>query len=246
MKVSRNEMNTALKRAYEGAGYDIGDYEDAAEQLTWIEMAGFDVFSKLTIPPCGPKGSATPQLVFESEGLAVIDAGGAQVCQYGSLAGHLAYNKSLKDGLATVQLANCTMPLMLLRSLSLVAQRGVYLSVYWQDAEGEHGASFESGAIFPHYWRVSHSGEIINKEASNVTILCTATPALLADSIFRQDENPNLSVVSLSAARLAVNYEKSLQDGIEVELTQWDELNRAAWPILVPTTEHSRGGAGPG
>ena len=47
MRVSRNEMNAALKRAYEGAGYDIGDYEDAGELITWAEMCGFDVFSKL-------------------------------------------------------------------------------------------------------------------------------------------------------------------------------------------------------
>ncbi len=246
MRVSRNEMNAALKRAYEGAGYDIGDYEDAAEQITWAEMSGFNVFSGLNIPPCAPKGSSMPQLVFESKSIAVVDAGGAQACQYGALAAHLAYSKAIKEGLTTVQLANCSMPIMLLRSLSLIAQRGVYLSVYWGDHMGEHGASFERGAIFPNYWCIAHNEGTTDVSASDITILCTPKAALLADSIMRQAEDPMLSITSYSAIRLANNYEQDLQQGIEVDPAQWEELNNAAWPILVQASEHSRGGAGPG
>ena len=246
MKVSRNEINTALKRAYEGAGYDIGDYEDAAEQITWAQMCGFNVFSEITFPPSPPKGNATPQLIFEGNGVAVIDAGGAHVCQYGSLAGYLAFSKSLNEGLTTVQLANCSMPKVILRSLSLIAQRGMYISVYWRDKLGEHGASFESGAVFPNYWCISSSDKIFNSGASTVTVLCTSKPALLADAVACQKEHPDLSIVQLSRARLAANYETSLQYGIEVNAEKWNELNAAAWPILVPATEQSRTGAGPG
>ena len=74
MNVSRNELNTALRRAYEGAGYDIGDYEDAAEFITWSQMCGLDAFSQIDLPPPGAKGSATPRLVYESSHIAVIDA----------------------------------------------------------------------------------------------------------------------------------------------------------------------------
>ena len=246
MKVSRNEMNTALKRAYEGAGYNIGDYEDAAEQITWAQMCGFDVFSEIIFPPLPPKGSATPQLIFEGDGVAVIDAGGAHVCQYGSFAGYLAFSKSLKEGLATVQLANCCMPKLILRSLSLIAQRGVYLSVYWRDKQGEHGASFESGSVFPNYWSVSSTDNVPATCSSTVTILCTSKPALLADAVARQQECLNLSTLQLSCSRLAANYEKALQNGIEVNTEKWNALNAAAWPILVPATKQSRDGAGPG
>ena len=246
MKVSRNEMNTALKRAYEGAGYDAGDYEDAAEQITWAQMCGFDVFSEINFPLSPPKGTATPQLIFEGNGVAVIDAGGAHVCQYGSLAGYLAFSKSLKQGLTTVQLANCSMPQVILRSLSLIAQRGVYLSVYWRDNLGEHGASFERGAVFPYYWRVSSSDEKHKTCTSTVTILCTSKPALLADAVARQEECLNLSTIQLSPSRFAANYELTLQNGIEVSTEKWVELNAAAWPILVPASSQSRAGAGPG
>ena len=246
MKVSRNEMNTALKRAYEGAGYDTGDYEDAAEQITWAQMCGFNVFPEIIFPPLPPKVSATPQLIFEGDSVAVINAGGADACQYGSFAGYLAYSKSLKEGLTTVQLANCSMPKMILRSLSLIAQRGVYLSVYWRDKQGEHGASFESGSVFPNYWNVSSSDNALATYASTVTILCTSKPALIADAVIHQQECLNLSTTQLSCSRLASNYEKSLQNGIEVNIEKWNALNAAAWPILVPTTKQSRTGAGPG
>jgi hypothetical protein len=239
-------MYTALKRAYEGAGYDTGDYEDAAEQITWAQMCGFNVFGEIDFPLLPPTSSATPQLIFEGNSIAVIDAGGAHVCQYGSLAGYLAYSKSLNQGLTTLQLANCSMPKAILRSLSLIAQRGVYLAVYWRDHQGEHGASFESGAIFPNYWRVSSSVNLLNTRASTVTILCTSKPALLADAVARQEEHPNLSTIQLSCSRLAANYEKTLQNGIDISTEKWNELNAAAWPILVPATRQSRTGAGPG
>ena len=243
MNVSRNEMNTALKRAYEGAGYDVGDYEDAAEQITWAEMCGFNVFSLLTLPPLGPKGSATPRLVFEDAGVAVIDAGGADVCQYGSLAGYLAFSKSAREGLVTVQLANCSSPLLVLRSLSFIAQRGTYLAAYWRDTRGAHGASFESGEMFPNYWCVSSEEIEPPASCSTVTIMCTTCSSLLANAIDADVKEQPL--VQLSSAQLAANYDAALQNGIGVSAAQWDALNAAAWPILVPASEHSRGGAGP-
>ena len=48
MKVSRNELRTALMRAYEGAAYAIGDYEEVAELITWSEMDAMEKKRYLT------------------------------------------------------------------------------------------------------------------------------------------------------------------------------------------------------
>ncbi|MFI2766374.1 DUF3726 domain-containing protein [Ruegeria faecimaris] len=56
MKVSRNEMITALSRAYEGAVHEIGDYEEAGQLVTWLQMAGLSGFDRITLPPLGPQG----------------------------------------------------------------------------------------------------------------------------------------------------------------------------------------------
>ena len=244
MRVSRNEMVAALSRAYEGAGHHIGDYEDAAQLVTWSHMCGLGGFDRIALPPVGPKGGATPRLVFENDDIAVIDAGGADVCEHGSLAAHLAYSKALKAGFAIVDLANCRYPDLILRSLSLVAQQGVFISAYWTDQTGSYGASFESGAIFPHYWRVEKTNTA--KECSTVTIICTTQSTLLADAVTRQAEQPGVKRLEISAAQMAASYDRSLEMGIAVPPGHWDALNAAAWPILVPSGQQSRAGAGPG
>ncbi|MBQ4827554.1 DUF3726 domain-containing protein [Leisingera sp. HS039] len=244
MKVSRNEMIAALSRAYEGAGHHIGDYEDAAQLVTWSQMCGLAGFDNIAMPPVGPKGGATPRLVFENKEIAVVDAGGAEVCEHGSLAADLAHTKARKSGFAVVQLANCRYPGLILRSLSLVAQQGVFIAAYWQDAAGSHGASFEAGAVFPNYWWVE--SPVGTEEVSTTTIICTDKPTLLADAVARQAEHPKLRRHEYSAAQLAANYGQSLEAGIMVPQAHWDALNASAWPILVATTEQSRAGAGPG
>lgn len=243
MKVSRNEMITALSRAYEGAGHEIGDYEDAGQLVTWLQMAGLSGFDRISLPPRAPKGRATPRLVFENDDIAVLDAGGADVCEHGSLAAYLMHSKANKSGFAIIELANCRYPGLILRSLSMVAQLGVYISAYRKDQVGSHGASFESGATFPHYWRLDNADD--RKEISTVTIICTNQPALLADAVTRQVEQPELQRFEISAAQLAANYNQALEQGIEVDPGQWDALNAAAWPILVRSDTQSRSGAGP-
>lgn len=243
MKVSRNEMIAALSRAYEGAGHEIGDYEDAAQLVTWSQMAGLGGFDRIALPPLAPKGGATPRLVFENDDISVLDAGGADVCEHGTLAAYLMHSKANKSGFAISELANCRYPGLILRGLSIVAQQGVYISAYWKDQAGSHGASFESGAIFPHYWRVDNADD--SKEISTVTIICTTQPALLADAVTRQIEQPELQRHEISAAQFAANYNQALELGIEVDPDHWDALNAAAWPILVPSDAQSRAGAGP-
>jgi len=246
MRVSRNEMNAALKRAYEAAGYDIGDYEDAGELITWAEMCGFDAFSKLEFPPLGCKGEATPRLVYESDSNAVIDAGGADVCQYGSLASHLALAKASKAGITTVQLENCQNPGLILRNLSQIAIQGAYVTAYWCDQAGYHGASFEKGAEYPDYWCVRSNDNNKLQFSPTVTLLCTTQPGLLADAIARQTGSANGSRQEKSAEQIAGRYSAALENGIPVDENRWQALNAAAWPILVSTTEQSRQGAGPG
>lgn len=244
MRVSRNEMTAALSRAYEGAGHHIGDYEDAAQLVTWSHMCGLGGFDRIPLPPVAPKGGATPRLVFENDDIAVIDAGGADICEHGSLAAHLASSKAEKTGFAIVELANCRFPDLILRYLSMVAQNRVYISAYWTDQSGSHGASFESGASFPHYWRTERADRA--KEISTVTIICTTTPALLADAVTRQAEHPEMPRFEVSAAQLEANYNQALERGVAVPSDRWETLNAAAWPILVPTDPQSRAGAGPG
>jgi hypothetical protein len=139
MKVSRNEMNTALMRAYEGAGYPIGDYEEAAELITWSQMCGMGGFADADFRPPAPQLQALPRIDYEKNGIAVIDvdyekngiavidANAADVCQYGSLAAHLAATLADRESLACVHLTNCSSPNLILGCLAKIARKGFYL-----------------------------------------------------------------------------------------------------------------------
>jgi hypothetical protein len=246
MKVSRNEMTAALMRAYEGAGYAIGDYQDAAELTTWSEMCGLGGFTETTFPPSAPAATGATRLLFEDQGIAVIDAEGAQVCQQGSLALQLAASLAVKYGLATVHLTHCRNAKLILGGLSRIARKGFYLSAYWQQDEVEHGASFEAGEVFPDYWTVQGSETSRSSGLSSVTILCSAKAALLSNAFKQLTVKPEDAQQATSSALLANRYDAALNDGIEVGAAHWDALNQAAWPILVAASQQSHEGAGPG
>ena len=244
MKVSRNEMRAALMRAYEGATYAIGDYEDAAELITWSEMCGLGGFADASFPPPASRAQQLPRIDYENKGIAVIDANAADVCQYGSLAAHLACTLASRYGLASVHLTNCTSARLILGNLANISRKGYYLSAYWQHNGARHGASFDNASGYPDYW-VCKSDD--NASAlSSITILCTMQAGLLANTSRQLSFKPENEFQFTSAPILASRFDETLKQGIEVDFAQWTALNQAAWPILVSATQQSSLGAGPG
>ena len=47
MKVSKNELMAALKKAFEALGFQPGDCQDAADMVVWLQTHGFDGFDRL-------------------------------------------------------------------------------------------------------------------------------------------------------------------------------------------------------
>ena len=169
MKVSRNEMKAALMRAYEGAGYAIGDYEEAAELITWSEMCGLGGFKDAIFPPPGSQVHQMARIDYENNGIAVIDANAADVCQYGSLAINLACTLANRYGLASVHLTNCTSAKLILGNLANIAGKGFYLSAYWQHNGTRHGASLDNVLAYPDYWVCAGADNL--SLLSSITIL---------------------------------------------------------------------------
>ena len=42
MRVSRNELTASLKKAFEGLGFSVGDYQDATAMVIWSQMHGLN------------------------------------------------------------------------------------------------------------------------------------------------------------------------------------------------------------
>jgi len=246
MKVSRNEMNAALMRAYEGAGYAIGDYEEAAEMITWSEMCGLGGFAAAEFPLQAPQADQLPRLDYERNGIAVIDAGSSDVCQYGSLAAQLACSLASREGQASVHLVNCRNAKLILSRLAKIAAKGYFLVAYWNQDGVQYGASFDGAAAYPDFWESTspvHSGTTAQ---SSVTILCSPRAGVLSNG-FQQAGSGFENELQLTPATIvAGHYDRALNNGISVDPEQWAALNKAAWPILVSATQQSSLGAGPG
>ena len=46
MYVSLNELSAALRRCFEANGYSVGQYEDAANAIVWLEQHGCEQFTQ--------------------------------------------------------------------------------------------------------------------------------------------------------------------------------------------------------
>ena len=47
MNVAMTELTDLCKKVFEGMGCPLGDYEDCAQVITWLEMHGLPVLSKM-------------------------------------------------------------------------------------------------------------------------------------------------------------------------------------------------------
>ena len=127
MKVSLNELTAAIKRAFEGLGFGLGDYEDAADILTWMEMHGLQGLQELHRGlPYLSKEECTPAgITYEDGNVAVVDTHGNGGLAYVELAAGLAYTNALQSGFAYVRLDHCHNRKMIIKSLVNCARRGM-------------------------------------------------------------------------------------------------------------------------
>ena len=47
MHISMTELKAALRRCFEATGYYVGNYEDAANMILWLEKHGLDGLKEL-------------------------------------------------------------------------------------------------------------------------------------------------------------------------------------------------------
>ncbi|MDX1655076.1 MAG: DUF3726 domain-containing protein [Candidatus Competibacteraceae bacterium] len=234
MRVAHNEFLNLCRKVFEGQGLSLGDYEDCAEAIVWLEMHGLDGVAELQVlldhPPLGEV--APPR--FEGETLAVLEGTDwSRVC--GALAVDLAYTKALHRGMAVVELVGSPAPKLVIRSLLDCARRGVNVLARWRDAAArEHLATVEAGESYPAY-RLLEAGKsgFGAVGASPITIVCSQRFSLKAD-----DTGPGL--IRLTPHDFAGRYRRALAEGIEVEEALWQRLVNLSRNVLVESTEQSR------
>jgi len=250
MHISMNELKASLRRCFEASGYFVGNYEDAANMILWLEKHGLNGLGELQraldfIEIDNDKPLST--VVYEDSTSAIIDSHGRSALNCIAASVDLAHAKALEVGIATVTVHNCHNRMFILKALTDCGRRGISVTAYWQNGSTtvtEHTAAIKAGARYPSYSEATTNlspSEGDERERQALTIICSSRVDLTS-SLQRSEGNRNAR--HISAEQVALNKEHSVDHGIDIDLALWERINKIGDGVLVENSERSRMGAG--
>ena len=247
MHISMNELSAALRRCFEATGYYVGNYEDAASMIFWLEKHGLQGLEELARAlPYIDQDRQKPlsSMVYEDSTSAIIDSHGRSALNCIAAAVDLAHAKALDNGIATVKVHNCHNRKFILKALTDCGRRGISVAAYWQngtDVITEHTAAIKAGDRYPSYSEATTSLKTDGAEAQALTIICSSRVDLTSSL---QESRGNTEALSLNSTQVAFNKERTVESGINIDDSLWAEINRLGAGVLVSSSEQSRQGAG--
>ncbi len=247
MHVSMNELKAALRRCFEAANYFVGNYEDAANMILWLEKHGLNGLQELqrTLPYI--KQDRTKDMstvIYEDSTSAIIDSHGRSALNCIASAVDLAHAKALECGIATISVHNCHNRKFILKALTDCGRRGISVVAYWRngsDVVTEYTAAINAGARYPSFSQAVTNLESNEQDKQALTIICSSRVDLTSSL---QNSNDHQTRFHMSAEAIAQIKEKTIDNGIEIDSKLWQEINEIGAAVLVENSEESRQGAG--
>ncbi|MEM7032670.1 MAG: hypothetical protein AAF629_24160, partial [Chloroflexota bacterium] len=219
----------------------LGDYEDCAQTITWLEMHGLPVLGEVRqyAPNWVFPKSQAATILYEDDTLAVIDAQANGGLLYGSLAVDLAYLKAMQAGFAHIKLKQAKYRQLIIPSLVAVAQRGVHLAVFWQESGQHHQLTVDAHADYPCYWIYDIDSTVHQPpNAQTLSILCSPNMALKQPLDVAQSGYALTSC--LNPDDFATNYAYHNERGLDIDVDIWQQLITLSKAVLVESTALSR------
>ncbi|OMH39268.1 DUF3726 domain-containing protein [Motiliproteus sp. MSK22-1] len=247
MHISMNELKAALRRCFEAAGYFVGNYEDAANMILWLEKHGLNGLGELkrALPYINvDRDKPLSTVIYEDSTSATIDSNGRSALNCIAASVDLAHAKALESGIATITVHNCHNRMFILKALTDCGRRGISVAAYWQNGTQtvtEHTAAIRSGDRYPSYSEAITSLSNNPDDKQTLTIICSSRVDLTSSL---QQSKGNRQSSYISSSQLAENKEQVIDNGIEIDEILWAEINRIGEGILVENSERSREGAG--
>ncbi|MDV2116872.1 DUF3726 domain-containing protein [Alcaligenes faecalis] len=243
MHVSMTELKTVLRRCFEATGYFVGNYEDAANMILWLEKHGLNGLEELTRAlPYIDQDNARPlsTVIYEDSTSAIIDSHGRSALNCIAASVDLAHAKALAQGVATVTVHNCHNRMFILKALTDCGRRGISVAAYWQNGSQtliEHTAAIKAGARYPSYSVAQTSQKVKDEDKQALTIICSSRVDLTSSL-------QHLNAHHISAKQVELNKEQTVDCGIEISEQLWAHINKIGEGVLVESSERSRQGAG--
>ena len=242
MKVSRNELTASLKKAFEGLGFSVGDYQDAAAMVIWSQMHGFNGLEQLNLalPFLNNCLCLHAQLVSNGDQQALLDGQSSSVLLCGSQTVRLACALARQHGHGFVQLDNCHNRLLIIQRLVSAAQSGTALAAYWEQGSSGFKVTIEAHAKHPEY-----SQYTLPTQSDNQSLMIFAGEDMVSvEQQFVSQISLDSPVSRVQSESMVDSYEHCLEQGIEIDETLWHKLDNLVARVLVESTESSRAGAG--
>ena len=243
MNISMNELKAALRRCFEASDYFVGNYEDAANMVLWLEKHGLNGLNelKLALPYIDEdKDKPLSNVIYEDSTSATIDAHNRSALNCIAAAVDLAHAKALVSGIATVTVHNCHNRIFILKALTDRGRSGISAAAYWQngsDTVTEHTAAIGSGQRYPSYSEGATNLTSNDEDKQALTIICSSRVDLTSSL-----QNSKSSFIS--AKQVESNKEHTVEHGIEIDSEVWEKINTIGLGVLVENNERSRQDAG--
>lgn len=247
MLISSNELTALLKRVFEGMGYPVGYYEDAAALVKWLQVHGEQGFGELqrALPYVADSQRPALQLLAEESQALLFDCFGRSALNCLPSIVELAQTKVLEQGCVNVKVRNCHNRKFILKLLVDCARQGISALAYWQNGKqpvSEHLASIAAGAAYPCYSEALLADTGNAADAQTLTLLLSTRIDLggqLHGSAAQRSGYRQVSPEQFARAG-----QGALEGGMDISIELWQQLNQLAEAVLVESSEQSRSGAG--
>ncbi len=249
LKTSKNELLAALAKAFEGIGFDVGDYEDAAQMVTWAETHGLRGLAQLqaALPHLIGRTNLPIELIQAADRLIVLDAEGGSTLVYGGEAVDLAYTQARHNGFGAVQLRNCrNRKLIIERLVNTARRRGMACVAYWRQSVNtavDSVVSVAAHAECPAYREYLSAERAVDREPSLV-ILCGPDLSVLQEQVTAVVPASSRKIANVDPKAMSSAYRDALEYGIDMDIALWENLQQLIKNVLVEATATSRAGAG--
>ena len=255
MKISKNELTSLLKQAFQGCGSSAGVYETAATTVVWCKTHGFDISSALTAEKMAGFQAHTKsnvKILVDSQDELSVDFGGDSFIVSGVLMAELVYAKSIAAGLCLGKFIDCPDRKLVSKSVADFGQRGVHCTAYWRDNEDPNLINVTrtvDGNWCPEYARYLSAEpsdkRVVELDQSSLYLVCADTSAAMDEYLLSEcDEIIGKPFQYWLSEGIKANERSSLMDGIDITPELWDLLGGYRDKVLVESTDESRKGAG--
>ena len=246
MLISSNELTALLKRVFEGMGYPVGYYEDAAALVKWLQVHGEQGFGELqrALPYVADSQRPPLQLLVEESQALLFDCHGRSGLNCLPSIVELAQTKVLEQGCVNVKVRNCHNRKFILKLLVDSARCGISVLAYWQNGKqpvSEHVASIAAGARYPSYSEALLADPAM-ADTQTLTLLFSTRIDLQGQLHGSADQRSGYR--QASPEQFARAGAGALEGGLDISIELWQQLNQLAEAVLVENSEQSRSGAG--